>query len=141
MKLIVASDEFYPLHDFVLADLKRRGHEVTPFGSLASKKNESWVQVAQEAARQIMAGQFDEGIFFCWTGTGVSIAANKVRGIRAALCPDAETAKGARLWNHANVLCLSNRLMTESLVSAILKAWFETAFDEREKMLVDVIEI
>ncbi len=64
----------------------------------------------------------------CWTGTGSSIAANKVPGVRAALCHDAETAKGARIWNHANVLALSLRTTSEALLKEILDAWFETPF-------------
>jgi ribose 5-phosphate isomerase B len=77
-------------------------------------------------------GQADEGIVFCWTGTGASIAANKVRGIRAALCHDAETARGARIWNHANVLALSLRVTSEALAKEILEAWFSTSYSDDE---------
>ena len=77
-------------------------------------------------AERVARGDADEGILFCWTGTGVSIAANKVPGIRAALCHDAETAKGARLWNRANVLCLSLRATSEVVAKEILDAWFVT---------------
>ena len=74
----------------------------------------------------------DEGIVFCWTGTGASIAANKVPGIRAALCQDAETARGARIWNHANVLALSLRATTEAIAKEILDTWFATPYSEDE---------
>ena len=79
-------------------------------------------------AQAVASGAADEGILFCWTGTGVSIAANKVPGIRAALCDDAETARGARLWNNANVLCLSLRRTSEIIAKEILDAWFDTSF-------------
>ena len=77
----------------------------------------------------MVAGRAEEGILFCWTGTGVSIAANKVPGIRAALCGDAETARGARLWNNANVLCLSMRATSEVIAREILDAWFSHAYE------------
>jgi ribose 5-phosphate isomerase B len=76
----------------------------------------------------VIFGQADEGILFCWTGTGVALAANKLRGIRAALCADAETARGARLWNDANVLCLSLRSTTPAVAEEILQAWFATHY-------------
>jgi ribose 5-phosphate isomerase B len=131
MKIAICSDEPYPIHNFVLSEVRKRGHEAVLFGSLVSGKEESWAKVARDAALAISRGECDEGVFFCWTATGISMAANKVPGIRAALCTDAETAQGARIWNHANVLALSNRLMTEPLTKAILDAWFDTAFDPR----------
>ena len=127
MKIAVVSDEFYPVNEFVVNDLKKRDHEVVAFGALASNKDEPWPMVAKDAALSIVKGLCDEGIFFCWTGTGISMAANKIPGIRAALCTDAETAKAARIWNHANVLALSNRLTTNDLAREILDAWFATA--------------
>lgn len=126
MKLAVGSDERSHMTDQVVQDLERRGHEVVLFGPL-NGENQTWVQVAQEVAERVASGQADEGILFCWTGTGVSIAANKVPGIRAALCQDAETAKGARLWNRANLVCLSLRATSEVIAKEILDAWFSTA--------------
>lgn len=125
MKLAIGSDERTHLTDVVLEELQKRGHTVELFGPLRNQ-NESWTQVAQAVAECVARGQADEGILFCWTGTGVSIAANKVPGIRAALCHDAETAKGARLWNRANVLCLSLRATSEVVAKEILEAWFNT---------------
>ena len=104
MKLAVGSDERTHVTDAVVAELQKRGHTVELFGSLRDEKA-LWPQVALQVAERVVCGRADEGILFCWTGTGVAIAANKVPGIRAALCHDAETAKGARLWNRANVLC------------------------------------
>ncbi|MBM3127483.1 MAG: RpiB/LacA/LacB family sugar-phosphate isomerase [Chloroflexi bacterium] len=125
MKLAVGSDERTHTTDVIVAELEKRGHTVELLGPLRAEKA-SWVQVAREVAERVARGQADEGILFCWTGTGVSIAANKVPGIRAALCGDAETARGARVWNRANVLCLSLRATSETIAQEILDAWFAT---------------
>jgi ribose 5-phosphate isomerase B len=125
MKLAVGSDERTHVTDGVVAELKERGHAVELFGPLRGEKA-YWHQVAQGVAECVARGDADEGVLFCWTGTGVSIAANKVPGIRAALCHDAETAKGARRWNRANVLCLSLRATSEIVAKEILDAWFAT---------------
>ncbi len=125
MKLAVGSDERTHTTDAVIDELNKRGHQVELFGPLRGG-NESWVVVAQQVAERVAHGDADEGVLFCWTGTGVSIAANKVPGIRAALCQDAETARGARLWNRANVLCLSLRATSEIVAKEILDAWFAT---------------
>jgi len=125
MKLAVGSDERTHVTDVIVTELSTRGHTVELCGPLRDEKA-SWVQVAREVAERVARGEADEGILFCWTGTGVSIAANKVPGIRTALCHDAETARGARLWNRANVLCLSLRATTETIAKEILDAWFAT---------------
>ena len=140
MKIAVCSDERYPVNDFVIQELKRLGHQVVLFGAVKSRKQESWVQVALAAGESIRKGICEEGIFFCWTGTGISIAANKIPGIRAALCTDAQTAAGARLWNGANVLALSNRLLTEDLAKEILTAWFGTEMDDKSEMATEEIK-
>jgi ribose 5-phosphate isomerase B len=131
MKLAVGSDERTPLTDAVVADLQTRGHELALFGPLADK-DAYWPDVAQQVAEAVVAGAADEGILFCWTGTGVSMAANKVPGIRAALCDDVETARGARLWNDANVLCLSIRRTSEVMAKEILDSWFSHAYQPNE---------
>ncbi len=92
----------------------------------------AWPVVAVEVAQAVASGNAEEAVLFCWTGTGVSIAANKVPGVRAALCGDAETARGAKAWNQANVLCLSLRSTTEARAGEILDAWFSTAADPGE---------
>lgn len=127
MKIAVGSDEHTHLTDFVVEELRRRGHELTLHGLLKGEKA-LWPQVARQAAEAVAAGEAEEAILFCWTGTGVSIAANKVPGVRAALCDDAETARGARLWNDANVLCMSLRRTSEVIAGEILEAWFNTAY-------------
>ena len=143
MKIALCSDELYPINDFVAGELVLRNHQVVLFGALKSRKEEPWPKVAEEAAQSIIRGDCREGIFFCFTGTGIAMAANKVAGIRAALCGDAETARLARVWNHANVLALSNRLTTNDLAKEILDAWFAAGCDPRgnkEVQLLSAIE-
>jgi len=125
MRIALCSDEVYPVHELVECELAARGHEPVRFGALRTRGETPWALSAEEAALAVAAGACDEGIFFCWSGTGISISANKVGGIRAALCTDAGTARAARRYNHANVLCLSNRLLSADLAKEILDAWFE----------------
>ncbi|WP_299006265.1 RpiB/LacA/LacB family sugar-phosphate isomerase [uncultured Shewanella sp.] len=126
MKIALSSDEHAPLVDFISSYLKNQGHEISYFGPREGEKAANWPDVTQKAATQVTNKQVDYGICLCWTGTGASIAANKVKGVRAALCHDSETAKGARLWNHANVLALSIRSTSIPLAKEILQAWFNT---------------
>jgi ribose 5-phosphate isomerase B len=125
MRIALCSDEVYPVHELVAGVLHARGHEVVRFGALQSGGDAPWALSAEAAALEVARGGSDEGIFFCWSGTGISIAANKVSGVRAALCTDAGTARAARRYNHANVLCLSNRLLSGDIAKEILEAWFE----------------
>lgn len=126
MKIAVGSDMKTPLTEVVVDELKKRGHEVETFGALV-KTPALWAQVAVEVAEKVAAGNFDQAVLFCWTGTGISLAANKVRGIRAALCHDAETAGGARQWNDANILALSLRATSAPVAKEILDAWFNSS--------------
>ena len=128
MKLSVGADERMHVVDVVLKALEDAGHDVTWYGP-EGDETEPWPEVARLVAEDVASGRADEGILFCWTGTGVSLAANKVPGVRAALCADAETARGARLWNNANVLCMSLRTTSEVIAGEILKAWFSTAYE------------
>ena len=126
MRIAFGSDEPYPVHAVIAAEIQRRGHEIAPFGAIATGAQTPWVDVAARAAEAVATGACDEGILLCWTGTGISIAANKIPTIRAALCGDPGTAAGARVWNHANVLCLSNRTLSGDMAKEILAAWFDT---------------
>ncbi|MBM4437810.1 MAG: RpiB/LacA/LacB family sugar-phosphate isomerase [Actinobacteria bacterium] len=126
MRIAIGSDERTALTDHLVARVRELGHAVQPLGPLADAAMQ-WPEVGATVARRVASGTADEGIVCCWTGTGVSIAANKVPGIRAALCADAETARGARRWNRANVLALSLRLTTPAVADEILEAWFGTA--------------
>lgn len=133
MKVALSSDERTGLTEFLLGELRRRNHEVLAFGSIAEADPEvDWPLSSRNAAEAVARGDAEEAIVCCWTGTGASIAANKVAGIRAALCADAETAKGARLWNHANVLALSLRSTSEPVAREILDAWYGTPFSADE---------
>ena len=125
MKVAVAADERVGVADAVVAELRRRGHEPVVHGALADDERDDWAWASEAAARDVAEGRAEQGIVCCWTGTGASIAANKVPGIRAALCGDSETAAGARKWNDANVLALSLRTTSEALLGEILDAWFE----------------
>ncbi|MBI2861711.1 MAG: RpiB/LacA/LacB family sugar-phosphate isomerase [Chloroflexi bacterium] len=125
MRVAVGSDYKNAVTDAIVSDLQRRGHTVETYGALQAS-GEQWVEIAQRVAEQVATGACDQGVLMCWTGTGVSIVANKVPEVRAALCTDAETARGARLWNDANVLCLSIRLTSEPVAKEILDAWFQT---------------
>lgn len=127
MKISVGSDERSPVTDAVIEELRQRGHELKLYGPL-SESTDGWAKVAGQVARDVANHQADEGVLFCWTGTGVSMAANKVPGVRAALCVDGETARGARLWNNANLLCMSLRNTSEAVAKEILESWFSTAY-------------
>ena len=125
MKIAVAADERAGVAEAVVDELRRRGHEPLPHGALADGERDDWAWASEAAARDVAEGRAEQAVVCCWTGTGASIAANKVPGIRAALCDDAETARGARKWNDANVLALSLRRTSEPLLGEILDAWFE----------------
>src|SRR5512133_231490 len=124
MRIAVAADERTGVAEAVLGALRSRGHEVVAHGALADGERDDWAWASEAAARDVAEGRADQGVVCCWTGTGASIAANKVAGVRAALCDDAETARGARKWNDANVLALSLRRTSEPLLEEILDAWF-----------------
>jgi len=123
MRIVVGSDDVYHVARVVVEHLRSRGHEVEELGALRSGRLEPWPDVAWEVAQRVVEGLADYGIVICYTGTGVSIAANKVRGIRCALCPDAETARGARRWNDANMLALSARLTSDEVAKEIVDAF------------------
>ncbi len=125
MRIAVAADELTGVAAAVVEELRRRGHEPVTHGALSDEERDDWAWASETAARDVAEGRADQGVVCCWTGTGASIAANKVPGVRAALCADAETAGGARKWNDANVLALSLRTTSEALLSEILDAWFE----------------
>lgn len=125
MRVAVGSDERTPATDAVVAQLRDRGIDVDLHGPLAGE-DKQWAEVSAEVAGEVSGGRAQQGILFCWTGTGCTIAANKVAGVRAALCFDAETARGARRWNDANVLSMSLRLATPILAREIVDAWLAT---------------
>ena len=125
MRIAVAADERTGIAETVVEELRRRGHEPIPHGALSDADRDDWAWASEAAARDVAEGRADQGVVCCWTGTGASIAANKVSGVRAALCGDAPTAAGARRWNDANVLALSLRATSEAELAEILDAWFD----------------
>ena len=131
MKVVVGSDEKTTLTDAVVADLAVLGFEVRAVGPLAGEPL-AWGPVAELVGRAVAGGEADFGVLFCWTGTGVCMAANKVPGVRAALCADAETARGARRWNDANVLVMSLRKTAPAVAKEMLDAWLAAEPDPSE---------
>jgi ribose 5-phosphate isomerase B len=127
MRISVAADERVGIAEAIEAELRRRGHEIVSHGALSPNERDDWAWAAEAAARDVAEGRAEQAVVACWTGTGASIAANKVDGIRAALCGDPETAVGARKWNDANVLALSLRGTSEAVLGEILDAWFGAA--------------
>ncbi len=139
MRISVAADEDVGIARAVLDQLRARGHEPLVRGALAAGERADWAWAAESAARDVAEGRAEAAIVCCWTGTGASIAANKVSGVRAALCWDAQTAAGARRWNDANVLALSLRTTSEAVLSEILDAWFaaKPSGDDQDRANVD----
>jgi ribose 5-phosphate isomerase B len=130
MKIAVAADERVGVAEAVVEELRKRGHEPIPHGALADDERDDWAWASEAAARDLAEGRADQAIVCCWTGTGASMAANKVPGVRAALCLDAQTAEGARRWNDANALAISLRATSEAELTEILDAWFGGARSE-----------
>jgi ribose 5-phosphate isomerase B len=127
MRIAVAADERTGVADAVVDELRRRGHEPALHGALNDDERDDWAWCCEAAARDVADGRAEQAVVCCWTGTGASIAANKVPGIRAALCGDAYTADGARRWNDANVLAISLRATSAAELAEILDAWFAGA--------------
>jgi ribose 5-phosphate isomerase B len=124
MRIAVAADERTGIAAGVVDELRRRGHQPILHGALEESERDDWAWASEAAARDVAEGRADQAIVCCWTGTGASIAANKVEGVRAALCLDAQTADGARKWNDANALAISLRATSEAELAEILDAWF-----------------
>src|SRR4051794_2692417 len=127
MRVAVAADERAGIAGAIVEELRKRGHDPVLHGALSDSERDDWAWASEAAARDVAEGRADQAVVACWTGTGASIAANKVAGVRAALCGDAETARGARRWNDANVLALSLRRTSEALLEEILDGWFDSA--------------
>ncbi len=124
MRIAIAADEMTGIAPMLVEALQRRGHELLAHGVFADGERDDWAWASEAAARDVAEARADRAIVCCWTGTGASIAANKVPTVRAALCADAATATGARCWNDANVLALSLRTTSAAGLEEILDAWF-----------------
>jgi ribose 5-phosphate isomerase B len=131
VRVAFGTDERTALTDHLITLLSQQGHEVED-----AAQGDPWPAVGRRVGELVASGRCDRGIVCCWTGTGVSIAANKVGGVRAALCTDAETARGARRWNDANVLALGLRLTSENLADEIVAAFLSTDVDPTEEATI-----
>ncbi|MEM0179433.1 MAG: isochorismatase family protein [Fervidicoccaceae archaeon] len=141
-RVAVGSDDLYVAARAAVDFLRSNGFDVVEVGSLKTGRGEPWPDVGREVGELVSSGRVDWGVVICYTGTGVSIMANKVRGVRAALCNDPETARGARLWNDANVLAMSGRLVTDILAREILKAWTSVGEpEEGEKRNIEKVSL
>ena len=117
MRIVVGADDEGPVVETVVEALRSRDHDVTVL------EREQWPDVAAKVARAVAAGEADQGVLFCWTGTGTSMAANKVPGVRAALAWEPWIAEGARKWNDANVLVMSLKRTDPETARGIVDAW------------------
>src|SRR5215217_3987398 len=142
MRISVATDERTGVADAVVEELRKRGHDPLLHGALNADERDDWAWASEAAARDVAEGRADQAVVACWTGTGASIAANKVPGARAALCADSETASGARRWNDANVLALSLRTTSEALLEEILDGWFagEPSADSDDRANIEHVD-
>jgi ribose 5-phosphate isomerase B len=135
MRISIAADELTGIAPALAHELQRRGHSTVGHGALGDGERTDWAWAAEAAARDVADGRAEQAIVCCWTGTGASIAANKVASVRAALCLDAASASGARRWNNANALALSLRSTSTAELSEILDAWFaqEPSDDDEDR--------
>src|SRR5207247_9637570 len=138
--MAIGSDEKTRVTEVVTEYLQNKGIEVEPHGPLTGRPMD-WADVARAVGERVASGAADQGVLFCWTGTGTSIVANKVPGLRAALCNDAETARGARKWNDANVLVMSLRSTPEAVRAEIGAAWLEGTTDPAELPVIDKVRM
>jgi ribose 5-phosphate isomerase B len=131
VRIVVGADDGGEVLDVAVEELERRGHDVTMLSQ------DAWPDVARRVAETVAGGEADQGMLFCWTGTGTSMAANKVPGVRAALAWDPWIAEGARMWNDANVLVMSLKRTEPATARAIVEAWLAVEApdpDERENI-------
>jgi ribose 5-phosphate isomerase B len=135
VRIAFGTDEASAVTAAVCDRLVAQGHDL-----MVVADGDEWPEVGRQVGEAVASGGADLGVVCCWTGTGVSMAANKVTGVRAALCTDAETARGARRWNDANVVALGLRLTTATLAAEIVDAFIATAPDEAEIATVARVE-
>ena len=135
MRVAFGTDEQTPLTDAIIALLADRGHDVEIVAL-----GDPWPDAGRLVGEAVGSGGCERGVVCCWTGTGVSIAANKVLGVRAALCTDAVTAQGARRWNDANVLALGLRLTSPVVATEIVDAFLTTAVEPSELSNIERVQ-
>ena len=135
MRIAFGTDERTAVTDHVKAHLAEAGHEVVVVG-----EGDQWPDVGREVGASVASGDADQGIVCCWTGTGASIAANKVAGVRAALCTDRATAEGARRWNDANILAMGLRLTSPTVADEMVDGFLATSPDGTEDANIARVE-
>jgi ribose 5-phosphate isomerase B len=135
VRIAYGTDETTPVTRAIAQLLREAGHQVDEVA-----ENDEWPEVGRRVGEAVASGQADRGIVWCFTGTGVSIAANKVSGVRAALCLDAATASGSRRWNDANVLALGLRVTAPTVAEEIVGAFLETEVDPAERAAINRVE-
>lgn len=135
MRLVFGTDEETALTRWLVEHLEAEGHDVSVVA-----EGEDWPDAGRRVGEAVARGAAEAGIVCCTTGTGVSIAANKVTGVRAALCTDVATAEGARRWNDANVLAFGLRLTSQAVAREMVEAFLTTPFDPGEAALVGRLE-
>jgi len=129
MRIAIGSDHGgYAYKELLIPFLTELGHEPEDFGC-PSPESVDYADYAIPVAEAVAAGRFDRGILICGTGVGVSITANKVRGVRCALCGDSVTAKLTRAHNDSNVLAMGQRIIGEEAMKEIVRVWLETPFE------------
>jgi ribose 5-phosphate isomerase B len=138
VRIAIAADELTGVAQALPEELRRRGHDPILHGAFVVDERPDWAWASERAARDVADGRADQAVVACWTGTGASIAANKISGVRAALCADAVTAEGARRWNDANVLAISLRLTSQAALGEILDAWFGAPSSEEESDVANI---
>ncbi|MBU0999977.1 RpiB/LacA/LacB family sugar-phosphate isomerase [Patescibacteria group bacterium] len=130
MKLVVASDERTKLTDFVVNYLKSQGHQLILLGALGDSSFDKWVEIGKESAFMVVEGKVEKGILFCWSGTGVCMAANRIKKARAVLCWSSEIVRLARKWDNANILCMALVNTKEEIAKEMIDTFFSTQFNE-----------
>jgi ribose 5-phosphate isomerase B len=133
MKIALAADHAgYELKERIKSLLTERGHEYVDFGTHSTAPVD-YPDLALEVAKRVASGECDRGITVCGTGIGCCITANKVPGIRAAVCSDTFSARFSRDHNDVNILCLGARVLGSGLAQDIVETWLRQPFSEEER--------
>lgn len=141
MKIAIASDHAgFELKEYIKNYLIKIGNSVEDFGT-DSESSVDYPDFAKKVCKEILSGNFERGILFCGSGVGMSISANRFKGIRAVLCHDLYTAEYSRLHNDCNVLCLPGRIIGKGVAEKIVEIWLKTPFEGgRHKRRIEKID-
>lgn len=129
MKLAIGSDHVgFELKPAIIGYLEELGHEVTDFGAFSTERTDYPIY-GKKVAEEVAAGNFDGGILICGTGVGISISANKVKGIRAVVCSEPYSAKLSKEHNNTNILAFGSRVVGSELAKMIVKEWLDAKYE------------